>query len=496
MNAASLRGALRPTCRQGRAQPHAKIFLGEASPSRTSRLRHSAGHVNIVILAAGIGKRMRSDVPKVLHPLAGRPMVGHVLATVRQLRPRQLIGVYGFGGEAVPNAMASEDVTWVLQAPQLGTGHALQKAVPYLDDRDPTLVVYGDVPLIRAATLKRLMAAAGRGAFAVLTVELADPDGYGRIVREGGHVRRIVEHRDASAAERSIVEVNTGILVAPTPSLKRWLALLSNDNAQQEYYLTDVIAMAAQEGVHIASAQPDAPWEVLGINSKAQLAALERQYQLLEAQRLMEDGVTLADPARIDVRGKLTCGRDVSIDIGCIFEGEVRLGDRVTVGAHCLLRDVEVKEDATIREFSHVEGAVIGRASRVGPYARLRPGTRLGAEVHIGNFVEVKQTRMGDGAKANHLAYLGDSTVGKRSNVGAGTITCNFDGANKHKTVIGDDVHIGSDTQLVAPVKVGKGATIGAGTTVWKNVPANTLVVNEKTQVARSGWRRPAKRRK
>ena len=472
--------------------------------------------MNVVVLAAGLGKRMNSDLPKVLHPLAGRPLLAHVIATARQLDGARISIVVGHGGERVRGAFPQFDLRWATQQPQLGTGHAVMQALPHLDDAMPTLVLYGDVPLTRIETLRRLINVAREGssaptgitsmntgnnpALAVLTVMLDDPTGYGRIVRHADGIARIVEQNDASAAEREIREVNTGIMVAPTVALKSWLARLSNDNAQHEYYLTDIVALAAADGVPVVAAQPDAAWETLGVNSKLQLAALERQYQFNEAQRLLAAGVTLADPARIDVRGRLTCGRDVTIDVGCVFEGDVALSDGVRVGPYALLRNATVAAGARIAAFCHIDGGQlgvrIGRNAIVGPYARLRPGADLGEEVHIGNFVEVKNSTLADGAKANHLAYLGDATIGARVNVGAGTITCNYDGANKHRTVIEDDVQIGSDVQLVAPLTVGKGATIGAGTTVWKDVPPGTLAVNEKTQVAKSGWTRPEKKTK
>ena len=478
--------------------------------------------MNVVVLAAGLGKRMNSDLPKVLHPLAGRPLLAHVIAAARQLNCARINIVVGHGGERVRSTFPAPDLRWATQQPQLGTGHAVMQALSHLDDAFPTLVLYGDVPLTRVQTLLRLINVAREGssaatgitsmhagnnggnsaALAVLTVMLDDPTGYGRIVRHaaGNGIARIVEQKDASATERAIREVNTGIMVAPTVALKRWLARLSNDNAQREYYLTDIVAMAAADGVPVVAAQPDAAWETLGVNSKSQLAALERQYQFNEAERLLAAGVTLADPARIDVRGRLTCGRDVTIDVGCVFEGEVTLGDGVCVGPYALVRNASVAAGARIAAFCHIDGdalgVTIGKNAIVGPYARLRPGADLGAEVHIGNFVEVKNSTLASGAKANHLAYLGDATIGARVNVGAGTITCNYDGANKHRTVIEDDVQIGSDVQLVAPVTVGKGATIGAGTTVWKDVPPGTLAVNEKTQVAKSGWTRPEKKTK
>jgi len=449
--------------------------------------------VNIVILAAGLGKRMRSDTPKVLHVLAGRPLISHVIETAKQLSPRTICVVYGHGGESVRDSVGESGAVWVKQEPQLGTGHALAQAAPHLDDRWPTLVLYGDVPLVRVQTLERLIEAAGKGV-GVLTVSLEDPSGYGRIVRRGTRVARIVEEKDATKKERLLREVNTGILVAPTKKLKAWLARLQNRNAQKEYYLTDVVALAARERVPVAAAQPDAVWEALGVNSRAQLAWLERIHQRNVAQELLDQGVTLADPARCDVRGRLTCGRDVSIDVNCVFEGEVRLGDRVVVGANCVLKSVNVAAGTRIEPFCHIEDAEIGTNCRVGPYARIRPGTRLASEVHLGNFVEVKASDLGAGSKANHLSYIGDSEIGRNVNVGAGTITCNYDGVNKHRTIIEDDVFIGSDTQLVAPVRVGKGATLGAGTTLTRDAPPGELTISRAEQVTIPGWKRPVKK--
>ena len=449
--------------------------------------------MNVVILAAGQGKRMNSDLPKVLHRLAGTPLLGHVLVAARALKPSRIVIVYGHGGEAV-RAMfdAQSDLVWVKQEPQLGTGHAVMQALPLLDDKQPTLVLYGDVPLIRATTLARLIEVAGKGV-GLLTVEPDDSEGYGRIVRSRGKVTRIVEEKDATPKQREIREVNTGIMVVPTKKLKTWLNALKNDNAQKEYYLTDVIAAAVAAKVAVGTEQPGADWETLGVNSKTHLADLERFYQYETASLLLEKGVTLADPDRLDVRGKLTFGRDVSIDINCIFEGEVVLGDGVVVGPHCLLRNVRVAAGTRIEAYCHFEDAVIGANCRLGPYARIRPGTRLAEDVHIGNFTEVKNSDIGAGSKANHLSYVGDSSVGRNVNIGAGTITCNYDGANKHRTIIEDDVFIGSDTQLVAPIRVGKGATLGAGTTLTRDAPPGELTVSRAKQVSIPGWKRPVK---
>ena len=452
------------------------------------------GVINVVILAAGQGKRMNSALPKVLHPLAGKPMLAHVLDTARALKPSRICVVFGHGGEQVPQALAAADVTWVKQEPQLGTGHAVLQALPALDPDLRTLVLYGDVPLIREQTLRALIDIAQDG-FALLTVTLAHPHGYGRIVRAGSNVQRIVEEKDATPAQRKIAEVNTGILVAPTRALARWLPTLKTQNAQGEYYLTDTVALAVKEKMPLRTASPAHEWEVQGVNSKLQLAELERTYQHNIAAALLEQAVTLADPFRIDVRGELICGRDVSIDINCVFEGKVVLEDGVAVGPHCVLRNVTVKRGAKIDAFCHLQEAVVGEASVVGPYARLRPGARLGRNVHVGNFVEVKNSNIADHSKANHLAYVGDADVGQRVNIGAGTITCNYDGANKHRTVIEDDAFIGSDTQLVAPVTVGRGATLGAGTTLTRDAPPEQLTVSRARQVSIPGWKRPVKKK-
>ena len=452
--------------------------------------------VQVVILAAGQGKRMHSNLPKVLHPVAGKALAQHVIDTARTLAPQKLVVVYGHGGDAVRSTLAAGDISWAEQAQQLGTGHAVAQAVPEFSDAPCTLVLYGDVPLTSATTLRRLLHA-GRDGLAVLTVDLADPAGYGRIVRDGaGNVQRIVEEKDASAAEKAIREINTGIMAIPTAHLVDWLGRLKNDNAQGEYYLTDIVALAVAEGVPVRTAQPDAEWEVLGVNSKVQLAELERVHQRNVADRLLVAGVRLADPARIDVRGELVHGRDVSIDVGCVFEGAVELGDAVEVGPYCVLKNVKVGAGTRIAAFCHFEDAVIGPDGVLGPYARLRPGAELGPEVHIGNFVEVKKSVIGAQSKANHLAYIGDAEIGQRVNVGAGTITCNYDGANKWKTVIEDDVFIGSDTQLVAPVTVGRGATLGAGTTLTKDAPPDALTVSRPKQITLAGWARPTKIKK
>lgn len=454
--------------------------------------------LNIVILAAGLGKRMHSALPKVLHLMAGKPLLGHVLDTGRALSPQRICVVYGHGGDAVPQAIGDETITWVRQMPQLGTGHALMQALPHLDKNGMTLVLYGDVPLTSIETLKRLIAIAGEKTFSLLTVELADPAGYGRIVRdnETGDIAAIVEEKDASKSQREIHEINTGIMVIPNQYLHGWLHKLENNNAQKEYYLTDIVAMSVKDGVKVEAAQPAYAWETIGINSKAQLAALERIFQNESAKKLLDQGVTLADMSRIDIRGQLDCGRDVEIDINCIFEGHVQLEDGVKVGAHSILKNVKVAAGSTIAPFSLIEAAEIGKNCRIGPYARIRPGTRLADEVHIGNFVEVKNSTIADGSKANHLSYIGDSVVGKNVNIGAGTITCNYDGANKYQTIIEDDVFVGSDTQLVAPVKVARGSTIGAGSTITKDTPPETLTLSRAKQMSIDGWKRPVKKPK
>lgn len=450
--------------------------------------------LDIVILAAGKGSRMNSDLPKVLHELAGRSLLQHALNVARMLDPDRILVVYGHGGDLVSKAAIRQDAQVVLQEPQLGTGHALQQAVPLLTGEHVTLVLYGDVPLIRAETLRHLVHTALLGKVALLTDIMENPHGYGRIVRESGKVASIVEEKDASPEERAIREVNTGIMAVPNRYLPAWLDALKNDNSQGEYYLTDIIALAAEQGVEIVTTQPEHHWEVRGVNSKSQLAQLERLYQQEQAQRLLDRGVTLIDPARLDLRGELRCGRDVQIDINCIFEGSVRLGDNVRVGANCILRDVEVAAGTCIEAFSLLEQASIGADCRIGPYARIRPGTHLADEVHIGNFVELKNSQVGCKSKINHLSYVGDATVGAKVNVGAGTITCNYDGANKYRTVIEDEAFIGSNTQLVAPVTVGRGATIGAGSTITRDAPGEELSLSRAKQITIAGWKRPVKK--
>lgn len=457
--------------------------------------------LSVVIMAAGKGTRMRSARPKVLHALGGTPLLGHVLAAAEALAPARCVIVTGHGAPAVEAAFGGERRAFVRQEPQLGTGHAVQQAVPALPDDGVTLVLNGDVPLIGEPTLRALVEACGERRLALLTVRLADPFGYGRIVRgtEAGDadaqaaVEAIVEEKDATPLQRQIDEVYTGIMAAPTRLLKDWLARLRNDNAQREYYLTDVVALAVADGVEVATAEARDETEVLGVNSPAQLADLERRLQRRHAETLMAAGVRLADPSRFDLRGTLSAGMDVEIDVGCVFEGRVTIGDGARIGPHCVIRDAAIAAGAVIHPFTHVEGARVGAGALVGPFARLRPGAELGEEVHIGNFVEVKNASLARGAKANHLAYLGDAAVGERVNYGAGSITANYDGANKHRTVIGADVHVGSNCVLIAPVTIGAGATIGGGSTINRDAPAGELTVARARQVTIPGWVRPKK---
>ncbi len=454
--------------------------------------------LSVVILAAGKGKRMVSDLPKVLHPVGGRPLLAHVLSTAGDLEAMARLVVHGHGGERVKTTFMSErGVRWVEQTEQLGTGHAVAQALPLLDDAGVVLVLYGDVPLIRAETLQPLVMAAQQGHLALLTVELADPAGYGRIVRDGrGRVCRIVEEKDANAEERRLHEVNTGILAVATAKLRGWVAELDNDNAQGEYYLTDVVTLAVRDGVAVEAFTVAEPEQVLGVNDRRQLAELERFYQRRQTERLMREGATLLDPARVDVRGAVTTGKDVVIDVNVVFEGTVRLGDRVRIGSCCVLRDAIIGDDVEILSHCRIEGAEVGSGSQIGPFARLRPGSLLAAGVHIGNFVETKKTRIGLGSKVNHLTYLGDAEIGAEVNVGAGTITCNYDGANKHQTVISDGAFIGSNSSLVAPVRIGKGATVGAGSSVSRDVPDGGLCLTRAPRKDVANWRRPAKPKK
>jgi bifunctional UDP-N-acetylglucosamine pyrophosphorylase/glucosamine-1-phosphate N-acetyltransferase len=445
--------------------------------------------LEIIVLAAGQGKRMRSQLPKILHPLAGRPLLGHVLASARALAPRKIVVVHGHGAEQVRAAFSGTDVEWVLQAEQLGTGHAVQQAMPRISQDADVLILYGDVPLVLPGTLKRL-AEAGRNGLAVLTAELDDATGYGRIVRDSSdNLARIVEHKDASREEREIREINAGFMATSARRLSGWLGQLTNRNAQKEYYLTDVVTLAVGEGLPVRAVKVDDGREVAGVNSKRELAELERHYQKKEAERLLEGGVTLADPARIDVRGELTCGADVVIDVNCVFEGRVTLGDGVRVGPNCVLRNISVGAKSEVLAFSHLEDSEVGERCRLGPYARLRPGSHLAEDVHVGNFVEVKASRIGKGSKANHLSYIGDAEVGSGVNVGAGTITCNYDGTAKHRTIIEDDCFIGSDATLVAPVRIARGSYIGAGSTINKDTPAGQLTVARARQVSIPSWK-------
>ena len=461
--------------------------------------------LDVVIMAAGKGTRMKSRLPKVLHKLAGRSLLQHVLETAAGLGANRIIAITGHGAELVEISVSAPNLQFVRQMPQLGTGHAVQQAVPALDDTGCTLILNGDVPLIQADTARALVEACGGVKLALLTIEVADPSGYGRIVREApgnrepGAVCGIVEHKDATPAQRAIAEIYTGVMAAPTAALKRWLAALKNDNSQGEFYLTDIVAMAVSEGVPVVTAHATSDTEVLGVNSPVQLADLERRFQRRQAEALLESGVRLADPSRFDLRGELVCGQDVEIDVNCVFEGTVELGENVRIGANCMIRNAVIGANVVVHPFTHIDGEAlgvsVGAGSLIGPFARLRPGAQLGEEVHIGNFVEVKNSTLAKGAKANHLAYLGDATVGERVNFGAGSITANYDGANKHRTVIGADVHVGSNCVLVAPVTLGDGATIGGGSTISKDVPAGQLSVARGRQVSLAGWTRPVKKK-
>jgi len=451
--------------------------------------------LSVVILAAGQGKRMASDLPKVLQPLAGRPLLAHVIDTARSLNPASIHVVYGHGGERVPEAIPDAGISWVLQAEQLGTGHAVLQAMPAIPDDHTVLVLYGDVPLVRAATLSDLTRRAGASSLALLTAVLPDPAGYGRVIRDTtGRVARVVEHKDANHKELAIAEVNTGLLAAPAGKLRRWLSALGRDNAQGEYYLPDCIVAAVRDGVAVEAVVAASATEVLGVNDKLQLAEVEAARRRERATELMRAGVTIVDPARVDIRGEVHCGRDVVLEINVILEGKVRLGDRARIGPGSLLRDCEIGADTEVRANCVIEGATTGARCVVGPFARLRPGTRLADEVHIGNFVEVKNTELGPGSKANHLTYLGDTTIGSRVNVGAGTVTCNYDGVDKHRTTIGDGAFIGSGTMLVAPVTVGADATIGAGSTITKPAPAGKLTLERSRQETLDGWKRPSRK--
>lgn len=452
--------------------------------------------LEIVILAAGQGTRMRSALPKVLHPIAGNSMLGHVIHSARQLDPQRIHVVIGHGADAVRERLAADDLNFVLQDKQLGTGHAVAQAVPFIES-DTVLILYGDVPLIEVETLQRLLKQVAPQQLGLLTVELDDPTGYGRIVRDAdGKVTAIVEQKDANEAERAITEGNTGILALPFAQLAGWMSRLSNNNAQGEYYLTDVIAMAVSDGLVVATEQPHDAMEVQGANDRKQLSELERHYQLRAGRRLMAQGVTLRDPARFDVRGEITIGRDVLIDINVILEGKVVIEDDVVIGPNCVIKDSTLRKGVVIKANSHIEGAILGEGSDAGPFARLRPGTVLEARAHVGNFVELKNAHLGEGAKAGHLTYLGDAEIGARTNIGAGTITCNYDGANKWKTVLGEDVFIGSNNSLVAPVDISSGATTAAGSTITQNVDNAQLAVGRARQKNIDGWKRPEKIKK
>lgn len=450
--------------------------------------------LDIVILAAGQGTRMRSALPKVLHPVAGKSMLGHVIDTARQLTPQGIHVVIGHGAERVREQLAADDLNFVLQSEQLGTGHAVAQALPALT-AERVLILYGDVPLIEVESLQRLLQLVSEQQLGLLTVNLNDPSGYGRIVRSAtGVVNAIVEHKDATPEQRLISEGNTGILAVPGKRLADWLGRLSNSNAQGEYYLTDVIAMAVADGLVVATEQATDEMEVLGANDRIQLSQLERHYQYRAARKLMVQGVTLIDPARFDLRGEVTVGRDVTIDINVILEGQVVIEDGVQIGPNCVIKNSTLRKGAIVKANSHLEGAEMGEGADCGPFARLRPGSVLGAKAHVGNFVELKNAKLGEGAKAGHLSYLGDAEIGARSNIGAGTITCNYDGANKFKTVLGEDVFIGSNSALVAPVTLGARATTGAGSVITGDVPDNTLAVGRAKQRNIEGWKRPTKK--
>ncbi len=456
----------------------------------------TTNHLNIVILAAGKGTRMHSNKPKVLHEIGGKPILGHVIACAKALKPQKIIVVYGFGGEIVRDAFAHEDITWVNQAQQLGTGHAMQQAVQHLDADANTLILLGDVPLVDVEACKNLILQANNQ-LAILSFNKADPTGYGRIARTNNLVTAIVEHKDATEEQRTIKEVNTGIMAMPNAQLKSWLSRLSNNNAQGEYYLTDIVAFAVQDKIDVVAEVTPDEFSVTGINSKADLAQIEREHQIRIANKLLLQGVTIKDPARLDIRGTLTCGRDCEIDVNCVFEGDVTLGDNVKISANCIIKNATIKANTQILPLTHIDDAEVGENSRIGPYARLRPGTILQNDTHVGNFVELKNAHVDVGSKVNHLSYVGDATIGKNVNIGAGTITCNYDGANKHRTIIEDGAFIGSDTQLVAPVTIGKNATIAAGSTITRDAPADALTFcRAKEQKSIVGWKRPVKIKK
>lgn len=450
----------------------------------------------VIILAAGKGTRMRSSLPKVLQPLAGRPLLGHVIETAKKLNADNIITIYGHGGDRVQTAFAQQDIKWVEQAEQLGTGHAVQMTLPVLPHDGVSLILSGDVPCINPVTLQKLLDATATTSIGLVTLTLPDANGYGRIVRENDQIQAIVEHKDASEEQRQIKEINTGIYAVSNAKLHEWLPNLSNDNAQGEYYLTDIVAMALADGMQVASVEPEQAFEVEGVNDRVQLAALERQFQAYQAKQLMQQGVHLIDPSRFDLRGNLTVGQDVCIDINVIMEGDCELGDNVEIGAGCIIKNTKIAAGTKVQPYSIFDSAVVGEDTQIGPFARLRPGAQLANEVHIGNFVEVKNTTIGLGSKANHFTYLGDAEIGAGSNIGAGTITCNYDGANKFKTIIGDQAFIGSNSSLVAPVRIGNGATVGAGSTITRDVEDNSLAVERSKQFAKENYPRPQKIKK
>ncbi|MFX1825094.1 bifunctional UDP-N-acetylglucosamine diphosphorylase/glucosamine-1-phosphate N-acetyltransferase GlmU [Acinetobacter sp. AS5] len=450
----------------------------------------------VIILAAGKGTRMRSSLPKVLQPLAGRPLLGHVIETAKKLNADNIITIYGHGGDLVQAAFAEQEIKWVEQAEQLGTGHAVQMTLPVLPQDGVSLILSGDVPCINPVTLQKLLDATAATGIGLVTLTLPDANGYGRIVREQGQIQAIIEHKDASEEQRQIKEINTGIYAVSNAKLHQWLPSLSNDNSQGEYYLTDIVAMALADGMQVASVEPEQAFEVEGVNDRVQLAALERQFQVYQAKQLMQQGVHLIDPSRFDLRGNLTVGQDVRIDINVIIEGDCELGDNVEIGAGCIIKNTKIAAGTKVQPYSIFDSAVVGEDTQIGPFARLRPGAQLANEVHIGNFVEVKNTTIGLGSKANHFTYLGDAEIGAGSNIGAGTITCNYDGANKFKTIIGDQAFIGSNSSLVAPVKIGNGATVGAGSTITRDVEDNSLAVERSKQFAKENYPRPQKIKK
>jgi len=451
---------------------------------------------SVIILAAGKGTRMRSHLPKVLQPLAGRPLLGHVIETAKKLQAENIITIYGHGGQLVQDAFVEEKIQWVEQAEQLGTGHAVQMTLPVLPKEGISLILYGDVPLVRQQTLEQLLEASRETGIGMITLTVENPAGYGRIVRESGKIQAIVEHKDASDEQRLINEINTGIYCVSNAKLHQWLPQLSNDNVQGEYYLTDIVAMAVADGLEIASIQPELAFEVEGVNDRLQLSALERDFQQQQAKDLMQQGVHLIDPSRFDLRGTLKAGQDVRIDINVIIEGDCELGDFVEIGAGCVLKNTKIAAGTKVQPYSVFENAVVGENTQIGPFSRLRPGAKLGNDVHIGNFVEVKNTSIGTGSKANHFTYLGDAEVGENSNIGAGTITCNYDGANKHKTIIGNEAFVGSNSSLVAPVRIGNGATVGAGSVITRDVEDYSLAFERAKQLSKENYQRPQKIKK